>query len=142
MLLEDMAKQPVNRAPIARFGMVRDRLIEIVGVADYLAVVGMARNGAEAIILRYIIQIVLPEVSFDGRNLPIDKTLTSGAVCLWSQHLPVIVRTYADIRAPASILIRQIVLLKCNVRIFHINHLRFIIRCRIAMSWLIDISRK
>ena len=60
MLLEDVAKQVVNRAPIARSGMVRDRLIEIVGVADYLAVVGMARNGAEAIILRYIIQIVLP----------------------------------------------------------------------------------
>lgn len=119
-----------------------DWLIEIVGVADYLAVVSMARNGAEAVILRHILQITLPVVSLDDRSLPIDKALTSGAVSLWSQHLPVIIRAYSDIRALAVVLIRQTILLHCNVCVFGIHHLRFLIRYHIAVRSFIDISRK
>ena len=64
--------------------MMDDWLIEVVGVADNLAVIGMTRNGTEAVILRYIIQIVLPEVSFDSRSLPIYKTLAGGSIRLRS----------------------------------------------------------
>lgn len=97
MLLEDVAKQAINRAPIARFGMMGDRLIKIVCVADYLAVIGVARNGAETVILRHIFQIILSEVSLDGRSLPIYKALACRAVRLWSIDFPVIISTYPDI---------------------------------------------
>lgn len=81
----------------SRHRLMSDWLIEIVGVADYLAIVGMARDGAKAVILRHIVQIVLPVVSLDNRSLPIDKTLTSGSVRLRSQDLTVILCAYSDI---------------------------------------------
>ena len=121
MLLEDVTKQAVNRAPITRFGMMGDRLVKIVCVADYFTVVGMARNGAEAVILRHILQIILPEVSLDGRSLPIDKTLTSGPIRLWTIDFTVVICTYTDIGALAVILTLQVILFQSNVSILEIG---------------------
>lgn len=127
MLLEDVVKQAVNRAPVYRHRLMGDWLIEIVGVADYLAVVGMARNGTEAVILRHIIQIVLSEVSLDCRSPSIDKTLTSGSVRLRSIDFTVIIRTDPDIGALAVIWVQQVIMLHWNVRILDIHHLGFFI---------------
>lgn len=85
---------------------MRDRFIEVVGVADYLAVIGMARNGAEAVILRHIFQITLPVVGLDDRSLPIDKALTGGAIRLRTQYLTIILRADSDIGALTVVFIR------------------------------------